>query len=301
MNNSFYQFFFGTICSYLIVLLLLPYLKKIFLDLPNERSSHQIATPRGGGISFVISGSILTFIFNSGPGRWIPILCLPLAIIGFVDDYRDVPPLMRYIVQITTAFSLVLFARFPISFWEMFIYSLLITAVINFFNFMDGLDGLIASCSIPILAATASWALSGSVFGFLLWNWSPAKVFMGDVGSTFLGGVFAGIAFQNTSAQDTLSTLILGFPLFADASICIIIRFFNKQNIFQPHKQHLYQRLHQAGWSHAQISSLYLFAVLLLILVRSFGNLYLLYTFLVIELLAGYLLYWSFSRNRKES
>ncbi len=292
---------FGAICSYLIVLVLLPYLKKIFLDLPNDRSSHQIATPRGGGISFVISGSILTFIFNSGPGRWIPILCLPLAIIGLADDYRDVPPLMRYIAQITTAFSLVLIARFPISFWDILIYSLLITAVINFFNFMDGLDGLIASCSIPILAATASWALSGSVFGFLLWNWNPAKVFMGDVGSTFLGAVFAGIAFQNTSVQDTISILILGFPLFADTSICIIIRLFNKQNIFQPHKQHLYQRLHQAGWSHARVSSLYLFAVLLLILVRSFGNSHLLYTFLVIELIAGFLLYLSVAHNLKES
>jgi Fuc2NAc and GlcNAc transferase len=293
MNNAFYQLIIGAVCSYFLVLVMLPYLQKNLIDTPNQRSSHQLPTPRGGGISFVISGTILTFIFNTGSLRWIPILCLPLAIIGLVDDYRDVPPLSRYLMQTTSAIILVLIARFTISPWEIIVYSLLITAIINFFNFMDGLDGLLACCSIPILAASSGWALAGSVLGFLLWNWSPAKVFMGDVGSTFLGAVFAGIAFQQTSVQDTFSLILLGFPLFADTSICIVRRFLNKQNVFQPHKQHLYQRLNQAGWSHAKVSCLYLLAVILIVFIRGFGNMFWVYVLLLIELLIGFLLDFS--------
>lgn len=290
MNLPIYQFILGALFSYIIILFILPYLQQILIDAPNYRSSHKLPTPRGGGLSFVIVGTILNLIFSTGLNRWIPVFCLPLAFIGIVDDYMQISSLFRYLIQLSTALTLLFVARLPIHFWEVPIYLLLITAIINFFNFMDGLDGMLAGCSIPILAASSSWSLSGSVFGFLLWNWCPAKVFMGDIGSTFLGAVFAGIAFQQSNLEDVLSLLLVAFPLFADTSICILRRFLQKKNIFLAHKQHLYQRLNQAGWSHSRVASLYLAATALLVLVRELNSFPLFLALLLSELLIGYLL-----------
>jgi len=290
MIHPFYQFTLGFLLSYILLHLILPCLHHILLDTPNHRSSHKLPTPRGGGLSFVVVGTILNFIFTTGQLRWIPIICLPIAFIGIVDDYKDIPPSFRYMVQLSTALILVLIAKFPISIWEIPIYCLLISAIINFFNFMDGIDGMVAGCSVPILLASSSWSFSGSVFGFFLWNWSPAKVFMGDVGSTFLGTVFSGIAFQQTNPQDVVSLILVCFPLFADSSICIFRRLFYKQNIFRPHKQHLYQRLHQAGWSHANVSSIYIVTVTLNVLFRTLDNLSLLIMFLLLQLIVGFFL-----------
>ncbi len=89
-----------------------------------------------------------------------------------------------------------------------------VTAVINFVNFTDGLDGLVAGCmaislgAIAINGATGLWPLVGALAGFLIWNWAPAKVFMGDVGSTFLGAVFAGMVLQASSWPQALAMLL---------------------------------------------------------------------------------------------
>jgi UDP-N-acetylmuramyl pentapeptide phosphotransferase/UDP-N-acetylglucosamine-1-phosphate transferase len=141
------------------------------------------------------------------------------------------------------------------------IFILLITAIINFINFMDGLDGLVAGCGIIIMASTSSWAISGAILGFLFWNWSPAKVFMGDVGSTFIGAVFGGMLVQVQTYQESFVLLLTCFPLLADALVCVIRRFLNGENIFEAHRKHLFQRLQQAGWSHQNVSILYISAV----------------------------------------
>ena len=138
------------------------------------------------------------------------------------------------------------------------------TAVINFINFTDGLDGLVAGCMVVLFAVAALtgmpalWPLVGALFGFLLCNWSPAKVFMGDVGSTFLGAVFAGVVLQQASFTAALGLLLVATPLLADACICVLRRLLAGQRIFQAHRLHLFQRLHQAGWSHAAVASLYI-------------------------------------------
>lgn len=93
-------------------------------------------------------------------------------------------------VQFVTAIILVGLADRPMSIWLSIVSVLLITAIINFTNFMDGLDGLVAGCGVLLMASTSSWAISGAIFGFLIWNWAPAKVFMGDIGSTYIGAVF---------------------------------------------------------------------------------------------------------------
>ena len=113
----------------------------------------------------------------------------------------------------------------------------------GFTNCIGGLDGLVAG-----------------LLGFLLWNWSPAQVFMGDVGSTFLGAVFAGVVLQQASFSAALGLLLVATPLLADACICVLRRLLAGQRIFQAHRLHLFQRLHQAGWSHARVAGSYIAA-----------------------------------------
>jgi UDP-N-acetylmuramyl pentapeptide phosphotransferase/UDP-N-acetylglucosamine-1-phosphate transferase len=271
------------------------------LDNPNQRSSHISPTPRGGGLAFVVVGTILNFIFNVDTTRWIPVYCLPLALIGFVDDYKDLPAGLRYIMQAFTAIILLSTAKFNFSYWELLICILLITAIINFFNFMDGLDGLVAGCAIPIFAVSSGWSLSGAIFGFILWNWSPARIFMGDVGSTFIGAVFVGFALQQPTEEGVLSLILLAFPLIADAGTCIIRRLFNRQNIFKAHRKHLYQRLQRSGWSHSHVATLYISAVALLGFISFFQNYYLMFLFIIIEFSIGVFLDQSVASKFSES
>ena len=110
----------------------------------------------------------------------------------------------------------------------------------------------------------ALWPLVGALLGFLLWNWSPAKVFMGDVGSTFLGAVFAGVVLQQVSFQAALGLLLVGTPLLADAFLCVPRRLLAGQQVIQAHRLHLFQRLHQAGWNHGRVAGLYVAATAVL-------------------------------------
>lgn len=301
MDSFFLQFILGAVFSYLFVLIIIPKLRIKMLDNPNQRSSHILPTPRGGGLAFVVVGTILNFIFNVGTTRWIPVYCLPLALIGFVDDYKDLPAGLRYIMQAFTATMLLSTAKFDFSYWELIICILLITAIINFFNFMDGLDGIVAGCAIPIFALSSGWSLSGAIFGFILWNWSPAKIFMGDVGSTFIGAVFVGFALQQPTKEGMLGLILLAFPLIADAGTCIIRRLFDRQNIFKAHRKHLYQRLQRSGWSHSHVATLYISAVALLGLISFFQNYYLMFLFIIIESSIGVFLDQSVASKFSES
>lgn len=284
------QFIFGSILSWLAVWFLLPILRKSCLDTPNQRSSHLLPTPRGGGIAFVLIGSSLNFMLSQGPARWIPIICLPLALVGFVDDREDVPAAWRYFIQLATSGVLVYIAKLSVPWWSFIFCMVLITSIINFFNFMDGMDGLVAGCGFLLLAATSSWSLSGAIFGFLLWNWSPAKVFMGDVGSTFIGAVFAGSILQQPTFHLALTTFLLCFPLFADATICLLKRLVRGENIFMAHRKHLFQRLNKGGWSHAKVSFVYILATLLLILANHIAGLHALKFFITLEIVIAFYL-----------
>ncbi len=267
--SHFSEFFIAFFLSYSLVPVVLPLLQNLLLDKPNDRSSHLVPIPRGGGVVFVLIGTILSYVLLPGVTRWVPFLCLPLAIIGMIDDFKDLSAQWRYMIHFLTAIMLISVAKTAIPIWAFPICILIITSIINFINFMDGLDGIVAGCSIFLFAAVSNWPLSGAIFGFLIWNWSPAKVFMGDVGSTFIGAVFAGLAFQQPNITDTVSVLLCGFPLFGDAFFCVLRRLISGKNIFKAHKQHLYQRLNQAGWSHASVAGLYMFAVLILVVVKS--------------------------------
>jgi Fuc2NAc and GlcNAc transferase len=282
-----YEFLVSFFLSFLLLIVILPGLRKSFLDLPNSRSSHSSATPRGGGVAFVAVGSAFHFLLNNGAMRWIPILCLPLALVGMIDDYKSLPASWRYFTQFMTAILLLVMAKMNFSIIAIPFLCFVITAIINFMNFLDGMDGLLAGCAVLLLGASSAWSISGAVFGFLLLNWSPAKVFMGDVGSTFIGALFAGLVMQQPTGDQALTTLFLGFPLIGDASTCVIRRYMSGKDIFSPHRTHLYQRLNQAGWNHRKVASLYIFAVALLIIARGTGSWQIFTTAIIAETVAA--------------
>jgi UDP-N-acetylmuramyl pentapeptide phosphotransferase/UDP-N-acetylglucosamine-1-phosphate transferase len=258
----------------LLLHLLLPLLRRALVDQPNARSSHQRPTPRGGGLAFVLVGSGLAPLAGGGWPAWIPLLCLPLALVGLLDDRLNLPAAGRYGIQIATAVALVAITPLPLVWWLMPVAWFAVTAVINFVNFSDGLDGLVAGCASVLLSIAALamaptggngvLPLIGALLSFLVWNWSPARVFMGDVGSTFLGAVIAGMVLQQATPAMALGLLLAGFPLLGDPCLCVLRRWKAGQPIFQAHRLHLYQRLHQAGWPHSQVALLYIGATALL-------------------------------------
>lgn len=284
------NFFAAAILSGLLVGAILPLLNQAVLDTPNLRSAHLHPTPRGGGIAFVIVGTLMSFMSSSGASRWVPVICIPLAIVGLIDDYRSVPPLLRYLVQAITGFALLINSNIETNSIVFFLLIVAITAVVNFMNFMDGLDGLVAGCGVLLMASTSSWCLAGAILGFLFWNWDPARVFMGDIGSTFIGATFAGMVLQSNSGEDGLTILLIGFPLFGDSLFCLLRRLFNGEQVFNPHNKHLFQRLQQAGWSHSNVALLYMLGVSCLWAAKVAGGTYLLAGIVSVELLLGLLI-----------
>jgi UDP-N-acetylmuramyl pentapeptide phosphotransferase/UDP-N-acetylglucosamine-1-phosphate transferase len=224
------------------------------------------------------------------------VLCLPLALVGFLDDRHNLPAALRYGVQVATALVLLLISPWHLPSIGLLPWLLLLiagTAVINFTNFMDGLDGLVAGCMAVLFSVAAFtgmpalWPLVGALLGFLIWNWSPAKVFMGDVGSTFLGAVFAGDVLRAPSWPEALGLLLVATPLLGDAFLCVPRRLLAGQQVLHAHRLHLFQRLHQAGWPHARVSSLYIGATAVLALALLWGGLPWLIALAAFELLLG--------------
>lgn len=288
---------FSFLITWLLLYKLIPNLNSWLIDRPNSRSSHVKDTPRGGGIAFVT----VSIFFLSITGNFIALICLPLSIVGLIDDKFRLSSKLRYICQFLTALvlifsnSLIEFSQISLFFSLLSLIFLLIssTAIINFTNFMDGIDGLVSGCmivnffAISIICNNDYFILVGALIGFILWNWSPAKVFMGDVGSTFLGAVFAGAVLHSSNLNQALALLLISMPLFADSIVCILRRLLNGQNIFQPHKLHLYQRLHQSGWSHSKVSIVYITSHLVLFLSYLVGGLYYLIFSSLCSLLCG--------------
>jgi UDP-N-acetylmuramyl pentapeptide phosphotransferase/UDP-N-acetylglucosamine-1-phosphate transferase len=287
---------------------LIPCLRRRLLDQPNDRSSHRQPTPRGGGVAFVLVASfasVLAWLARSGfasapsPLLAAPLLALPLALVGFLDDRHNLPAAWRYGVQLATALMVVLESPLvALSAGLLPLLALLViavTAVINFTNFMDGLDGLVAgsmamamtAAAIQLSAPWPIWAFVGALLGFLLLNWSPAKVFMGDVGSTFLGAMFAVFVLHAPSWSEALALLMVATPLLGDACLCVPRRLMAGQRVFQAHRLHLFQRLHQAGWPHARVSTLYIAATAVLAMALLWGGLPWVISLAAVELLIG--------------
>jgi Fuc2NAc and GlcNAc transferase len=258
-------------------------LKRGLIDIPNGRSSHQVPTPRGGGIGIIagISAGLFT--------AWlleIPLISFELMIgaaiiagVGFVDDRMGgLRASLRFVLQ-SVAAGIVVY-RFGGLTWlplpEPFNVSLgflaipmallWILVVTNIYNFLDGIDGFAAVQGASVGLAIAflgdgvftsiGFAVAGACTGFALHNWHPAKVFMGDVGSGTLGFLLAALPFQ--LSPGSRSTIVMAIVIFlwfflSDGVFTIARRLIYREKIWTPHRTHLYQRLVKTGLRHDQV------------------------------------------------
>jgi len=262
------------------------------VDLPNARSSHAKPTARGGGIAIVLV-TLLTvaidFSLHGIPGSlsvaWIVGGGL-VAGVGFLDDLKGLSAVARAGAQLLAAIlllnaidipavsaSLGLTTGWPALVWV--VAGMVIVWSINLFNFMDGIDGLAsAQCIFVVLAGTlliamgheigssllSGVAMAGASAGFLIWNAPPAKIFMGDVGSGFIGfGLIAGALATSGHGPVSLWTwLVLNGVFVADATITVLTRLFRGQRIYEAHRSHVYQRLARRWSSHGRVTAAYM-------------------------------------------
>ena len=300
ISTQLYRFIIFFIISFLFQLIVIKKLKKSFLDNPNSRSLHNTPIPTGGGIVFVIIGTLGSLYFK----YLLPLICIPLSITGLIDDRLNISRGIRYFIQLLTALVLINLSslnintgNYTLNIFLQLILIISITAIINFVNFMDGIDGLVAGSMIvyflifTLTITPALLPLLSSLSVFLIFNWHPAKVFMGDVGSTYLGALFSGLLLQMPNWTLSLESLLVASPLLADALICIMRRLLNKENIFKPHRKHLYQRLiGQKGLTHSKVSIIYISASILCSLSMYLGGFYSLILTLIFLLMIGFYL-----------
>lgn len=281
-------------------------LRHKILDIPNERSSHSVPTPRGGGLAIVIAWyagiSVLFFLGYIEKQLFLAFLSgILLAGISIIDDLYNIKPLIRFSVQIITAFLAFLslggmnqieLSGFVIN-SKLFIYPVTIIGIvwfINLFNFLDGIDGY-ASME-AIMVSLVMYLLTGniaclilifSVMGFLIWNWPKAKIFMGDIGSTQLGFILIvlGIYFHNQNHLSIINWLMLSSLFWFDATLTLFRRWRNKETLTKAHKKHAYQRIVQSGFSHSK-TLLFLIIINLVIILLVYLTIY--FDFLLIPL-----------------
>jgi UDP-N-acetylmuramyl pentapeptide phosphotransferase/UDP-N-acetylglucosamine-1-phosphate transferase len=269
------------------------------VDHPNERSSHSVPTPRGGGLAIVVLviGTALLFGIVNGFHRQslvYAVVGLLLAWLGWQDDISSLSSRMRFAVQamaVTLAMlglgyfksvTIPLFGELQLGWVGIPVTFFWILGFINAYNFMDGLDGfaggvaLAAGLGWTILSSTfgglenplAFWialSIAASSLGFLGHNWPPARIFMGDVASTFLGFSFAVLPLLSVHRGGDLlmfGTAIL-WTFIMDAGLTFLRRLAKRENVFAAHRTHLYQRLAGSGVRPAIVSALFILLTLL--------------------------------------
>ncbi len=255
-------------------------------------------TPRGGGIGFVYTSILAVcfyalinnYLFSAGFLVFL-FAALVVALLGWLDDRYNLSRRVRFLVQVLASAAVLLFVvnldiiKLPALFEihvgisGFLIGIVFIAGTTNIYNFMDGVDGI---ASVQLFGVASGWMILGwlwnepllfsinlilfiSVLAFLIYNWSPAKIFMGDAGSLYLGFICASMPFLGAyisdahEIRDTLwYGLLLLWPFLFDGTFTLFRRFFKGENIFKAHRSHLYQRLNILGVSHSKISLLYL-------------------------------------------
>ncbi len=269
--------------------------KRQILDIPNERSSHVRPTPRGGGLAIVL----ITLLGGIGwrvlqPSQLWPgfpyyvIGALLIAIVSWLDDLHPLPSWIRFLMHSIAAaiaimgcgywtkISLPFHTPVDLGYVGLFLTFLWIVGLTNAYNFMDGSDGIaglqavIAGagwCYVGIISGQTMLSVPGilivaSSMGFLRHNWTPARIFMGDVGSAFLGYSFAVFPLICTRLNPGMPGaffvgLMLVWPFVFDTVLTFFRRLINHENVFLAHRSHLYQRLMIAGQGPGSVALLY--------------------------------------------
>ena len=264
-----------------------------WFDIPNERSSHSHPTPRGGGLIIVliclIAYAVLGFFTPSAFSWGYFAGAILLSGVSWADDRYSISIKWRLAVQFVSTLLIVMSdgyfvavglpngASVALGAFGFLATVLWIVWMINAYNFMDGIDGI---ASVQAVVAAIGWAavasivgapqiilfcviIFGSTIGFLLHNWSPARVFMGDVGSAFFGYTFASLPLLFTrynlkASWLPLAALFFLWPFVFDSVVTFARRLARGHRVWQPHREHLYQGLVIAGYSHASVALVYL-------------------------------------------
>lgn len=297
----------SALVAYLLTGWVLRYsLRRRLLDLPNERSSHEVPRPRLGGVAITTAFlvSLATFAvagLRPLPGQWswagVLAAAALVAAVGLYDDLRGLDARIKLAAQLAgTAIVIVsgvimrelqlpLVGTIVLGPLAVPVTVIWITGIVNFYNFIDGIDGLAAGVGMIAAAflvgmnriagdpglAVVYAALAGALFGFLRWNFPPAKIFMGDSGSTFVGFVFATAAIAGAGQAlpaggaaiagavqgvPAVATILLLGGVLADAALTLLRRMIRREGIFSAHRTHYYQRLTSLGLSHKQVTLL---------------------------------------------
>lgn len=259
------------------------YALRRLLDVPNDRSSHRQPTPRGGGLAIVLAYSLALAALNlTGLLPW-PLLMAqlglaPLAAIGFLDDHGHVPARWRLLTQACVALWALWWLggldNLAAGGWIGYCAGVFgVVWMLNLFNFMDGIDG-IAGVETITLTLSAAWlmgaqtagslpaegwaalSLAAATAGFLVWNWPPARIFMGDVGSGVLGFILAILALWSATRHSLslVAWLILAGVFLVDATLTLLTRMLKGERWHEAHRSHAYQQAAQQLGSHRGVT-----------------------------------------------
>jgi UDP-N-acetylmuramyl pentapeptide phosphotransferase/UDP-N-acetylglucosamine-1-phosphate transferase len=256
---------------------LIPLLRRRALfDRPNERSLHDSPTPRGGGIA-VIATVIAAWALFAALGETAPSTVIVaaaaagLAVLSWIDDLGGLPAWLRLLAHLAAALAgLLALPQTPVfQGWLPLALDRAAAALLwlwftNLFNFMDGMDGLAGSEAASIAFGLALLAGSGiaplaavifgAAIGFLVWNWAPARIFLGDVGSVPLGYLLGFLLLAAAAEGYWAAALILPLYFLADATLTLSRRLLRGERVWQAHREHFYQRAVQTGLSHDAVA-----------------------------------------------
>lgn len=282
-------FLLSLICSFTITKLLIRILWSLdIVDKPDDRRAHKIATPRGGGLSMVIvlvilGGAFEHFFSTPATGIFkIVQLFGIIALVSFLDDIMAISALIRLIIHIVCSGLAVFLLLYPTTLLhnelpiivDFILTTVVLTAFLNIYNFLDGIDGITAVESIHLLLTILllcylkydiiinvraiiiiAVILLACSISFLIFNWHPAQIFIGDVGSISLGFII-GICLLLISASSAhlfVASTIASLYYLADGSLTILIRLINREKIWQPHLKHFFQQAIKNGFTSKQV------------------------------------------------
>ncbi len=257
------------------------------LDIPNARSSHGVATPRGGGIAIVLTTLTALVILGAlGAESWELVAALVgggtlVGLIGFADDHRDIAPRWRLIGHFAAALWVIAWLHglpslrmlgFAVDLgWVGYVLAAIyLVWLLNLTNFMDGIDGIAGVEAITVclggavlylitVPGSTHWfaplVLAAATLGFLVWNWPPAKIFMGDGGSGFLGLMLATLSLQAAWVAPSLfwSWLIMLGVFIVDATVTLVLRVAHGKRFYEAHRSHAYQHAAQKAGTHLPV------------------------------------------------
>nr|WP_232316566.1 glycosyltransferase family 4 protein [Candidatus Burkholderia verschuerenii] len=258
------------VCALILLTLLRTGLAwRLATDIPNERSLHTRPTPRVGGWGIVPTGVLAMLI--AAPSLWlVAVLAAFLAAVSQIDDRRGLPARVRFGAHVLAVILLIAMNPAPVPWWALAAVGFLMVWLTNLYNFMDGSDGLaggmalfgfggyaVAALTSPvpqIALGVASGALAGAAAGFLLFNFHPAKIFLGDSGSIPLGFLAGALGYWGwlKGAWPVWFPALVFAPFIGDASVTLLRRLSRGEKFWQAHREHYYQRMVRLGVGHAR-------------------------------------------------